>query len=126
MVRDSGGFIAILLGTYFVCWTWALIRYLQWRDQRSSVAAVRTTYRPELDGTIYGLVRGDDYRVMQSFADYYGNPFQQGEVLRFKERHFLPYHDGHTIVFEGRSLYLQETQNEAILANFSEYIARIT
>ena len=62
---------------------------------------------------------------MQSFKDCYGNQFQQGEVLRFKERHYLPYHGGHTLVFEGRSLYLQETENAAILGNFSEYLARI-
>jgi hypothetical protein len=89
------------------------------------MAAVREASAPELDGTVYGLIGGGEYRVMQSFTDYYGNQFQRGEMLRFKGRHFMPYHGGHTIVFEGRSLYLQETENKAILANFSEYIARI-
>ena len=66
---------------------------------------------------------GRKYRVLQSFTDYYGNSFQRNEVLHFKERHFLPYHGGHTIVFTERSLYLQEEQNSEILARFSEYIA---
>jgi hypothetical protein len=60
---------------------------------------------------------------MQTFIDYYKNEFQQGEMLRFKERHFLPYHGGHTIIFEQRPLYLQEEENAAILENFFEYIA---
>jgi hypothetical protein len=124
-VRDSGILISILVGAFFVCWTWALIGYLRWRDKRHGVAAVAGSYDPELDGTVYGLVPGAEYRVMQAFADCYGNRFEAGEVLRFKERHFLPYHGGHTIVFEGRALYLQETENEAILANLSQYIARV-
>jgi hypothetical protein len=89
------------------------------------VAAVGQTNRDEVDRTIYGLVRGGEYRVMQSFTDYYGNQFQRGELLRFKERHFLPYEGGHTILFEERPLYLQESENSAILANLSEYIAPI-
>jgi len=76
-----------------------------------------------LKGTVYGLIQGAEYQVMQNFIDYYKNEFQQGELLRFKERHFLPYHGGHTIVFEQRPLYLQEEENAAILSNFSEYIA---
>ncbi|HKQ05518.1 MAG TPA: DUF3601 domain-containing protein [Blastocatellia bacterium] len=124
-VRDSGILIAILMGTYFVCWSWALFQYLRWRDRRPTVAAARPTYPDELEGTIYGLAPGGEYRVMQPFTDYYGNEFKGGELLRFRERHFLPYDGGHTIVFDERPLYLQETRNEAILAHFSEYIARI-
>jgi hypothetical protein len=82
-------------------------------------------YQEELAGTVYGLIPGAEYRVVQSFTDYYGNQFQQGEFLRFKQRHFLPYHGGHTIVFEQKSLYLQETENEELLSNFSNYIERI-
>ena len=63
------------------------------------------------------------YRVAQSFVDFYGNQFHEGESLRFKERHFLPYHGGHTIVFEERTLYLQEDANEDILSRFSAYVS---
>ena len=58
--------------------------------------------------------------------DYYGNSFKQGDVLRFRERHFLPYHGGHTVIFEERALYLQEKVNAEILDNFSEYIIKVT
>ena len=81
--------------------------------------------REALKGTVYGLVQGAEYKVIQTFTDYYQNQFQRGELLRFRERHFLPYHGGHTIIFDQRSLYLQEEANQAILANFSEYIAEL-
>jgi hypothetical protein len=125
VIPNSGVVIAGLLSAYFVCLTWALLRYLRWRDQRRAVGAVRPTYPDEVDGTVYGMEAGGAYRVMQSFVDYYGNQFQRGEVLRFKERHFLPYHGGHTGIFDGRSMYLQEDQNQVILANFSDYLVRI-
>ena len=124
-VRDSGMIISILLAAFFGCWGWALVRYLRWRDRRPAVAMKRPTYRDDLAGTVYGLVAGDEYRVIQPFTDYYANQFQLGDVLRFRERHFLPYDGGHTIVFDQRSLYLQETQNEELIANFSDYIERI-
>jgi|GEM_PF-1438773 len=125
LVPNSGIIIAILLGTFFVCWCWALMRYLRWRDRRRAVAPVRPTYPDELEGTVYGLVPGGVYRVIQSFTDHYANLFQRGELLRFKERHFLPYHGGHTIVFEEKSLYLQDSENEELLANFSDYVERV-
>jgi len=78
-----------------------------------------------LEGTLYGLVQGVEYQVIQTFTDYYQNQFQQGELLRFKERHYLPYHGGHTIVFDQRSLYLQDDENAAIISNFAEYVRRI-
>lgn len=89
------------------------------------MALVRPTYQDELQGTVCGLIPEGEYWVIQSFSDYYANQFQRGEVLRFKERHFLPYHGGHTIVFDEKSLYLQESANEELVANFSDYIERI-
>jgi len=124
-VRNSEIIIAVLLGTFFVCFGWALIKYLRWRDRRRGVTVPGQTYNEELAGTVYGLVPGAEYRVVQSFTDCYQNQFQKGELLRFKERHFLPYHGGHTIVFEERPLYLQENENAELIANFSDYIRRI-
>jgi len=103
-LRNSEVIIAVLLGTFFVCFSWALIRFLRWRDRRRGVHVQGQSYNEELVGTIYGLIPGAAYRVIQSFTDYYGNNFQQGELLHFRERHFLPYHGGHTIVFEGKPL----------------------
>ena len=120
-----GILVAILLGTFFVAWTGALFVYLRWRDRQSVGSPVTAMDREELKGTVYGLVQGAQYQVMQTFSDYYNNEFQRGQLLRFKERHFLPYHGGHTIIFDQRPLYLQEEENAAILANFSEYIARV-
>ncbi|MFL7869324.1 MAG: DUF3601 domain-containing protein [Anaerolineales bacterium] len=71
---------------------------------------------------MYGLIPGRQYQVIQPFTDFYGNAFEGGEILRFRERHFLPYDGGHTLVFDERSLYLQEEKNQDILENFSEYI----
>jgi hypothetical protein len=124
-VRNSAVIIAILLGTFFVCFSWALIKYLRWQDRRRGISVAGEAYNEELAGTVYGLVPGAEYRVVQSFTDYYGNQFQKGEFLRFKERHFLPYHGGHTIIFEGKPLYLQESENKELLATFSDYIERI-
>jgi hypothetical protein len=119
-----GIIIAILLCTFFVCWTGALILYLRWKARRS-LGTPTAEDKEALKGTVYGLVQGEEYQVMQTFTDHYNNQFQRGELLRFKERHYLPYHGGHTIIFDQRSLYLQEDENQAILANFSEYIARV-
>jgi hypothetical protein len=80
---------------------------------------------PDREGTVYGLTPGRQYQVVKSFTDHYGNAFEAGERLRFKQRHFLPYHGGHTILFEERALYLQEDQNRDILDHFSEYILLI-
>jgi hypothetical protein len=120
-----GIFIAVLLAVYFICWTWALMLYLRWKERRTLVTGVTAMDREELKGTVYGLVPGAEYQVVQTFTDHYNNQFPRGERLRFKERHFLPYHGGHTIIFEQRPLYLQEEENAAILSNFSEYIAPV-
>ena len=102
-----------------------MILYLRWRDRRNLARPVAAIDREELKGTVHGLVQGAEYRVLQTFTDCYQNQFQRGELLRFKERHFLPYHGGHTIIFDQRSLYLQEEMNQEILANFAQYIARV-
>ena len=124
-VPNWGIKVAILFGTYFVCWTWALIIVLRWKARRSLGTPATSMDVGALKGTVYGLVQGAEYEVRQTFTDYYRNQFQLGERLRFKERHFLPYHGGHTIIFEQRPLYLQEEENAAILSNFSEYIAPV-
>ncbi len=80
---------------------------------------------PNLPGTVYGMISERQYQVMKTFVDLYGNRFEKGQRLRFKERHYLPYHGGHTIVFDEQTLYLQDEQDSEILDHFSEYIALI-
>jgi hypothetical protein len=129
-ILSSGVMIAVSMGVFFASYTGALLLYIRWRAVRATVNTDRVTTitpsRPDLGGTIYGLIPGSQYQVTKSFTDYYGNTFGQGEILRFKERHFLPYDGGHTIVFHERSLYLQEEKNQEIVDHFSEYIVLLT
>jgi len=80
---------------------------------------------PNVGRTVYGMIPGRDYPVMKSVDDHYGNRFEQGQRLRFKQRHYLPYHGGHTIGFDQQTLYLQDDHNSEILDHFSEYIALV-
>ncbi len=72
--------------------------------------------------TVYDLVPGVEYIVRTAFVDHYNNRFESGERLRFRERHFLPYHGGHTVVFESRSIYLQEVENAELVNNLSRFL----
>ena len=73
---------------------------------------------------IYTLERDAAYVVSRCFTDYYGNEFAPGEMLTYVERHFLPFHGGHTIVFRERKLYLQEEENKDIIGSLAEYLSR--
>jgi len=119
--------ISIAIGIFALCFIWAFVRFLQWRDGKHPqfIQAQPTPPRPGHEGTVYGLKPGSNYRVIKPFTDFYGNTFEKGEELHFQTRHFLPYDGGHTIVFENRRLYLQENKNQDILDNFSEYIIQI-
>ena len=74
--------------------------------------------------TIYTLEKGAAYVVTKTFTDFYGNVFSPGEVLTYDERHFVPYHGGHTIVFRERRLYLQEEENREFIDSFGDYLSR--
>ncbi len=73
---------------------------------------------------MYTLEPGAVYSVRRPFTDFYGNVFSPGETLTYVERHFLPYHGGHTIVFRERNIYLQEDENRDIVDSFSEFLSR--
>ena len=72
---------------------------------------------------IYTLEKGAAYLVIRGFTDFRGNVFSPGEALTYAGRHFLPYHGGHTIVFEERALYLQEEENREVIDSFAEYLS---
>lgn len=74
---------------------------------------------------IYSLEQDAAYIVSKGFTDCHGNVFAPGEMLTYLERHFLPYHGGHTIVFRERNIYLQEEQNKDIIDSFAEYISPV-
>jgi len=71
---------------------------------------------------IQDLKTHSQYRVLQDFVDFYHNQFRQGELLTFVESHFLPYHGGYTVVFQERTLYLQEEVNSNILGSLGDYL----
>lgn len=126
----SGQALACLMGIFGLTYTCAMLLWMRWRDHHAAAHAPHAhglpTYTdPLYQGTVYGLTQGAVYEVQQPFKDHYQNVFQPGERLRFKERHFLPYHGGHTLVFEERSIYLQEDQNRDILDAFSDYVALV-
>jgi hypothetical protein len=62
------------------------------------------------------------YRVQRDFTDFYHNQFKRGELLTFVGLHFLSYHGGYTVVFEERTLYLQEDVNSDILSSLGDYL----
>lgn len=122
----TGTVIIALYGVLFTLVTWSLFRFIRWRDERRALPNLRPEVpRPELDRTIFGLIPGQGYKVIQDITDHHGNSFHQNETLRFKERHFLPYHGGHTVIFDQRTLYLQEEQNSDLVNNFSVYLVRV-
>ncbi len=125
----SGVIASVSLGIFFISYIWAFLLILKWRDTKAAktnAAQPPALSQQNLEGTIYGLTIKCQYQVVKSFTDYYGNSFKQGDILLFKERQFLSYHGGHTIIFEEQSLYLQEKVNAEILDNFSEYIIKVT
>ena len=122
----------VSLVVFFISYVWAFLLIVKWRDERSrntntiktNAALPPALSQQNLEGTIYGLTTECRYRVVKSFTDYYNNSFKQGDILRYRERHFLPYHGGHTIIFEEQTLYLQEKINAEILENFSQYFVK--
>jgi hypothetical protein len=75
---------------------------------------------------LHQLERSARYRVLRAFQDYYRNAFGEGEILTFVERHFLPYHGGHTLIFKERTLYLQEDENAELINSFGLYLQRVS
>lgn len=75
-----------------------------------------------LKAGVHGLVAGASYRVLREIRDHYGNVFPVGMELLFVRRHFLPYHGGHTVVFQPQAMYLQEEEHADVLARLEAYL----
>ena len=125
VLSSAGIIVVLLLGVFFLSYTAALWLYLRRRSRARLSSPVTTPSHADLKGTVYGLMPDHEYQVVQAFTDYYGTTFEQSERLHFQQRHFLPYHGGHTLIFAERPLYLQEDQNRGILEDFSAYIAPV-
>jgi hypothetical protein len=57
--------------------------------------------------TVHRLVAGRRYRIARAFVDITGGAFVVGEELVFESLHHVPYDDGYTLRFEGRSMLIR-------------------
>jgi hypothetical protein len=72
--------------------------------------------------TVHALASGERYRVIKPFRDHAGNAFAEGEILTFTRRDYLPYHDGHTLFFEERTMWL--SGEDIVYAELGAHLAR--
>jgi hypothetical protein len=77
---------------------------------------------PLSNGTVYALKKGRRYVVKKSFVDHHGQRFEIGDGLTFVKKDYLPYHGGHTIFFEERTIYLQDEEQAEILQGLWDYL----
>ena len=68
---------------------------------------------------IYWLRPDAVYEIARGFTDHHGNVFAAGSRLTFRERHYLPYHGGHTLLFHEATVYLQD--DDEVCRNFELY-----
>jgi hypothetical protein len=112
----------VLLGTGFFL-------LLAWLEQRKAAKRVPSRLPQKVaanaPGGVYGLQSGVIYRVLKPFKDYYGGEFAAGEQLTFIERHYLPYHGGHTLIFSPRSIWLQDDANSELVQQIEQYLAPV-
>lgn len=127
MRRDTAMAIAAL-ALILSCMS-AFVALIAWRDIRRS--ALRTNLNPGMSeetlrlgvkAGVYGLEPGASYRVIREIKDYYGNIFPVGMELDFVERSFVPYHGGHTVVFQPHTMFLQEQDNADVLNGLDAYL----
>jgi hypothetical protein len=86
----------------------------------------RRTWRRGSGGSVEILRPGQCYEVVRAFQDYYANRFEVGERLTYKSRDYLPYHGGHTVVFEERTMYFQDEESAEVLRNLAGYLRPVT
>jgi hypothetical protein len=87
------------------------------------VTALAIRIRTKLGrGGVYDLRAGRRYVVVQGFTDHHGGRFEAGEQLTFRRHDYLPYHGGHTVEFEERTVYLQDEDSAEVLGRLWSYI----
>jgi hypothetical protein len=86
---------------------------------REVLAAVAAEQTARL--SVYRLAPGRRYVVRAPFVDHTGARFEAGVVLTFREKHFLPYEGGHTLVFAEATVWLHE--DDPVLVGLDRYLA---
>jgi len=66
---------------------------------------------------IRSLTPGTAIRIVKTFKDCGGAQFEAGSVLHFRDRHYLPYHDGHTVIFEETTMSLCDTDDTRVIVD---------
>ena len=91
-------------------------------DRERSAAAAGEHGRRTM--TVHDLEPGATYEVIAEIVDHTGQRIGPGRRLTFRSRAFLPYHGGHTIVFDEVTLYLHEEEHAALLGRLEDYLRR--
>jgi hypothetical protein len=67
---------------------------------------------------IWNLTPGAAIRILKTFRDCTGEEFEEGTILHFVRRDYLPYHSGHTVFFKEANMYLCDNDDTcAIVQN---------
>ena len=70
---------------------------------------------------VWNLQAGSAIRIVKTFQDCCSHEFEQGKILHFIRRDYLPYHAGHTIFFQEATMYLCDNdETGAIVDNQAE------
>lgn len=119
--------IGLVLGVLLcglVLWSVVLWRLLQ----RRNPPAVTPGGEPVMSNdspALYRMVSGRTYEVQQDFTDHARQIFRRGEQHVFLRRHFLPYHDGHTLVFHDAVLQLQGDEQREMVEHWEAYMVPV-
>lgn len=125
MPHSQLGWTLGVLLSGLVLWTVVLWRLLQ---RRQPPAALRDDGEPVMPAdspALYRMLPGRVYEVQQDFTDHAQQTFRRGERHAFRTRHFLPYHDGHTLVFDDTVVQLQGELQREMVEHWEAYMAPV-
>ena len=67
---------------------------------------------------VWNLKPGSAIRIVKTFQDCGSHKFEEGRILHFIRRDYLPYHNGHTVYFQEATMYLCDNdETSAIVRN---------
>jgi hypothetical protein len=122
LVPNGGPIAAVLIGIALVLLGVGFIDVMGHARQSAPPPGPVPTPPPAGPPTIYTLRIGRTYRVRRAFEDHYREPFAVDELLTYRDRSFIPYHGGHTLMFVERGMWLQEDDQRPIIDAFDDYL----